>query len=80
MSLYHEAAQVLEKATRDGGSIKLLVFGKKDWKSDPKTLYALTTEAAKWSEILSEAIDHSGFLTNEKQVTVPDRHLSNLSF
>ena len=70
MSLYHEAAQVLESIRKNGGSIKSNVFVKKTWKSDPKALFALTTEASKWSEILSEVIEHSGILKAEKQVSL----------
>ena len=66
MSLYHEAAQVLDTAQKGGGSLKSIVFGKKDWKSDPKTLFALTTETAKWSEILSEVLKNSELLKAEK--------------
>lgn len=71
MSLYHEAAQILTSATTQGGSLKSLVFSKKDWKSDRKTLFALSTEAAKWSEVLSEVVEGSGVLKDEKQVTHP---------
>ena len=70
MSLYYEAAQVLESAQRDGGSIKSHVFSKQDRKSDPKALFALSTEASKWSEILAEVIENSGILKAEKQVRV----------
>lgn len=76
MSLYHEAAEVLTKAQKEGGSLKSLVFGKKTWKSDPKTLYALTTEAAKWSDILSEVVEKSGVLKVEKNVRL---HFKNSS-
>lgn len=68
MSLYHEAAQVLDTARKDGGSFKSIVFGKKDWKSNQKTLFALTTEATKWSEILSGVLENSETLRLEKQV------------
>lgn len=68
MSLYYEAVDVIEAATTNGGSIKSIVFGRKDWKSNPKALFALATEAAKWSEILSEVIEKGGLLKIEKQV------------
>lgn len=68
MSLYHEAAQILDTARKGGGSFKTIVFSKKGWKSDSKTLFALTTETAKWSEILSEVIVKSELLNIEKQV------------
>lgn len=77
MSLYHEASQVLESIRKHGGSIKSHVFSKKSWKSDPKTLFALTTEASKWSDILTEVIEKSGILKTEKQV--PPRHTTHSS-
>lgn len=70
MSLYHEAAQILTTASEHGGSLKSIVFGKKDWKTDRKTLFALSTEAAKWSEVLSEVIEKSDTLRLEKQVSI----------
>ena len=68
MSLYHEAAKVLASSQAGDTSIKSLVYNKKGWKSDPKTLFALSTEAAKWSEVLSEVVERSGLLKAEKQV------------
>jgi len=70
MSLYHEAAKVLDGSKSGKTSIKSLVYTKKDWKSDPKALFALSTEAAKWSEVLSEVIERSGVLRIERQVCV----------
>ncbi|KAI6828878.1 S-adenosyl-L-methionine-dependent methyltransferase [Hortaea werneckii] len=69
MSLYHEAAGILQAVRKEQASVKSLVFSKKGWKSDPKTLFALSTEAAKWSEVLSEALEKSGILGVEKQLT-----------
>ncbi|KAI7664449.1 S-adenosyl-L-methionine-dependent methyltransferase, partial [Hortaea werneckii] len=69
MSLYHEAAAILQSVRKEQASVKSLVFSKKGWKSDPKTLFALSTEAAKWSEVLSEALEKSGVLGVEKQLT-----------
>ncbi|KAK3705260.1 hypothetical protein LTR37_013421 [Vermiconidia calcicola] len=76
MSLYHEAAQILDTARKGGGSFKTIVFSKKGWKSDGKTLFALTTETAKWSEILSEVIEKSELLNIEKQngIALPAKH------
>jgi putative methyltransferase len=65
MSLYYEAAEILTTATK-GGSLKSHVFGKKSWKSDAKALYALTTETAKWSDVLSEVVQKSDLLKREK--------------
>ncbi|KAI7282383.1 S-adenosyl-L-methionine-dependent methyltransferase [Hortaea werneckii] len=69
MSLYHEAAGILQSVRKEQASVKSLVFSKKGWKSDPKTLFALSTEAAKWSEVLSETLEKSGILSVEKQLT-----------
>lgn len=68
MSLYHEAAEILDLASRNGGSVKSIVFGRKGWKNDPKALFALATEAAKWSAVLSTVIEKSGILKAEKHV------------
>lgn len=70
MSLYHEAASILELSKTSDSSLKSLVFSGKEWKSHPKTLFALTTEAAKWSEVISEAVEKSGVLQVEKQVCI----------
>ena len=70
MSLYHEAAEILTAAKEHGGDLKSLTFSKKTWKNNPKTLFALTIEAAKWSEILSEVVEKSGILGIEKTVSL----------
>ncbi|KXT14351.1 hypothetical protein AC579_3996 [Pseudocercospora musae] len=69
MSLYHEAAEILNTAKKSGASLKSLVFGRKSWKSDPKALFALATETAKWSDILSDVLEKSGVLKVEKTLT-----------
>jgi putative methyltransferase len=68
MSLYHEAAGILVSVGDGSKSLKSEVFGKKTWKTDVKTLFALTSEAAKWSSILSEVVEKSGILKLERQV------------
>ncbi|EMC92041.1 hypothetical protein BAUCODRAFT_96705 [Baudoinia panamericana UAMH 10762] len=68
MSLYHEAAKILDDVRGERVSIKSLVYGRKDWKTDSKTLFALATEAAKWSKVLSEVLERSGVLKVEKQL------------
>jgi hypothetical protein len=70
MSLYHEAAAVLDTVNKGKTSLKAEIFGKKTWKTDGKVLFALTSEAAKWSSILSEVVEKSGLLKIEKQVCV----------
>lgn len=69
MSLYHEAAEILTAANKDGGSLKSLVFGRKTWKSDGRSLFALSAEGAKWSSVLSEVVEKSGVLKVEKNVS-----------
>jgi 25S rRNA (cytosine2278-C5)-methyltransferase len=68
MSLYFEGADVLQSVQESGGSIKSAVFSKKERKCDSKALFALTTEAVKWSQVLSQVIDNSGLLKVERQV------------
>lgn len=70
MSLYHEAAAVLDTVNKGKTSLKAEIFGKKTWKTDGKVLFALTSEAAKWSSILAEVVEKSGILKIEKQVCV----------
>lgn len=77
MALYHEAASILETVNNGKTSLKAEVFGKKGWKSDGKTLFALTSEAAKWSGILAEVVEKSGILKLEKQVCSQRRRSRN---
>ena len=77
MSLYHEAAEILQTAQKEGDSLKRVIFGIKGWKSEPKTLFALTTEAAKWSPVLSEVVEQSGVLKIEKNVRIHARYSAN---
>lgn len=66
MSLYYEAASLLDSGQL--GSLKSRVFGSQALKSPPTQTFALLTEAVKWSQLLSEAIDESGLLQREKKV------------
>ncbi|KAG6364432.1 hypothetical protein INS49_006033 [Diaporthe citri] len=59
MSLYHEAAYVLQQDSSSGGNLRSRVFNKKDLKSPPNQVYALALETCKWSAVLAEVIDHS---------------------
>lgn len=68
MSLYHEAAAILDTVNKGQTSLKAEVFGKKTWKSDQKTLFALTSEAAKWSSVLKEVVERSQCLQVERTV------------
>lgn len=69
MSLYHEAASVLQQDSSSGGNLRSRVFNKKDLKSPPNQVYALALETCKWSAVLAEVIDHSQILKHEKKVS-----------
>lgn len=69
MSLYHEAASVLQQDSSSGGNLRSRVFNKKDLKSPPNQVYALALETCKWSAVLTEVIDHSQILKHEKKVS-----------
>ncbi|KAG8165696.1 hypothetical protein KVR01_004248 [Diaporthe batatas] len=69
MSLYHEAASVLQQDPSTGGNLRSRVFNNKDLKSPPNQVYALALETCKWSAVLTEAIDHSQILKHEKKLT-----------
>ncbi|KAK1075452.1 hypothetical protein LTR74_000414 [Friedmanniomyces endolithicus] len=72
MSLYHEAASILHETRAKNCSIKSLVYTTKkgkEWKSDPKALFALSTEAAKLSEVLAEVVGRSGVLGVERMLS-----------
>lgn len=59
MSLYYDAAPLLVSAPDSASSLKSQVFGSKDLKSPPKQVFALVSEASKWSPILVEVIEKS---------------------
>lgn len=69
MSLYFEASALIENTDPSAGSLKSRVFGNKKLKSPPGALFALVTEATKWSQVLSEVIDKSGLLAIERKVS-----------
>lgn len=68
MSLYYDAAPLLLPNSDQAGSLKSRVFNSKDLKSTPKQVYALVSEASKWSSVLSEVIDQSQLLQLERKV------------
>lgn len=74
MSLYHETASVLDADTSAGagGNLRSRVFDRKDLKSPPSQVYALSLETCKWSSVLSEVIDNSQLLRHEKKVNTLD--------
>ncbi|KAF1954791.1 NOL1/NOP2/Sun domain family [Byssothecium circinans] len=54
MSLYYEAASVLANTDNTGGSLKSRLYRQKDLKSSPAQLFALISEASKWSPVLKD--------------------------
>ena len=68
MSLYYDAAPLLVSASDSAGSLKSRVFGSKDLKCPPKQVFALVTEASKWSTFLAEVIERSQLLKHEHKV------------
>lgn len=75
MSLYYEAATILENADNVGGSLTSRIYGKKGLKSKPTAIYALVTEATKWSAVLKDVVEKSGILKLEKKVSRTFLHL-----
>lgn len=65
MSLYYESSPFLHQ-----DSLKSRVFSAAQLKSKPKQVYALVSEASKWSHILKEVIEKSQILTLERKVSV----------
>ncbi len=73
MSLYYEAAPHLALASGSESSLKSRVFGCKNLKSQPKQIYALLSEAAKWSPVLVDVIERSQLLQLERKVWIVAR-------
>lgn len=66
MSLYFEAAPFLTQGQT--GSLKSRIFASKLNKSSLTQIYALVTEASKWSAVLKEVVENSGLLLAERKV------------
>jgi len=71
MSLYYEAANLLSPSNEIATSLKSRVYSAKGIKSTPSQLYALVTEASKWSSILKEVVEKSQLLSYERKVSTP---------
>jgi putative methyltransferase len=71
MSLYYEASTILTTPSNFTGSLKSRIFKNPNGKSSPAQVYALVTEASKWSPILKEVIDKAGILALEPRVPQP---------
>lgn len=69
MSLYYDAAPLLVSASDKDGSLKSRVFSNKDLKSPPKQVFALVSEASKWSPVLVDVIERSQLLQLERKVS-----------
>lgn len=52
-------------------SLKTRVFSNKSLKSPPAQVYALVSEASKWSPVLKEVIERSRILQLERKVRSP---------
>ena len=70
MSLYYEAATVLANPEKIGGSLKSRIYKNKELKSSPAQLFALISEASKWSLVLKDVIERCGLLAEEKKVRI----------
>ena len=69
MSLYYDAAPLLlPNPDQAAGSLKSRIFNSKGHKSPPKQIFALVSEASKWSPVLSEVIEKSQLLQLERKV------------
>lgn len=79
MSLYYEAADVLANPEKTGGSLKSRIYKNKELKSSPAQLFALISEASKWSLLLKDIIERCGLLANEKKVPTVNLHDKALS-
>ncbi|EKG12577.1 hypothetical protein MPH_10242 [Macrophomina phaseolina MS6] len=75
MSLYYEAAGILQNQDNAGGSLTSRIYGKKGLKSKPAAIYALVTESTKWSAVLKDVVENSGILKLEKKVDALAFHL-----
>ena len=70
MSLYYEAAHIVQRIHEEGGSLKSRVFAH-DAKlgSNPKQVYALISQASKWSTVLPEVIERASLLRHERKLS-----------
>ncbi len=67
MSLYYETAPFLNLSPADG-SLKSRVFSAESKKSSPNQIFALASEASKWSPVLAEVIERAQLLQLERKV------------
>ena len=77
MSLYYEAEAFLSPSNDQTTSLKSRIYSSKNVKSTPSQLYALLTEASKWSSVLKEVVEKSQLLNHERKAQAL-RHPSTL--
>ncbi|KAL9119488.1 MAG: hypothetical protein Q9187_003959 [Circinaria calcarea] len=69
MSLYYEAAQFISASDQQLGSLKSSIYGAKGLKSTPAQLFALVSEASKWSSVVKEVVEKSQLLVHERKLS-----------
>ena len=70
MSLYYEGAKIVSQHDAPLGTLKSRIFGgAKALKAPPKQLYALVSQASKWSSILSEVVERAALLAHERKLS-----------
>ena len=69
MSLYYEAASFIEPSAPQTNSLKSRIYNAKNLKSTPAQIFALVSEASKWSLILKEVVEKSQLLLHELKVS-----------
>ena len=68
MSLYYEAASIISDSNQSSSSLNSRIYNAKGLKSTPPQLFALVSEASKWSSVLKEVVERSNLLVYEKKV------------
>ena len=77
MSLYHEAAAILQDTAGQGGSLKSRIYTNPKLQSPSKQLFALVSETLRWSGVLKDIIEASALLTAERKVSADCSSLLN---
>lgn len=75
MSLYYDAAPLLLSTPGAAGSLKSRVFSSKNLKSPSKQVFALVSEASKWSPVLADVVERSQLLQLERKVCISNQLL-----
>ncbi|MCJ1437474.1 hypothetical protein MMC27_006861 [Xylographa pallens] len=69
MSLYYEAVSFIEPSALQTYSLKSRIYNAKNLKSTPAQIFALVSEASKWSPILKEVVEKSQLLLHERKLS-----------